>query len=123
MSPSGVGDRIAVGIHGRVAQHGGHPLDQRVRDGVLQPLGLVVHRVPGVAEECDQVGLDQPVAPEHAERGAPALGGELHALVGHVLEQSLLREPLDHPAHRGGRKLQRWAISLVAAGRPWGESR
>ena len=66
----GGGDRIAVWVHRGVAEHRRHPLDQRVGDGMLQPLGLVVDRVPGVAQERDEIGLDQPVPPDHPERGA-----------------------------------------------------
>ena len=99
----GRGDRVAVRIDGRMAQRRGHPLDQGVRDGVLQPLGLVVHGVPASSpRNCDQVGLDEPVTAHHPERGAAAGVGELDALVGDVLEQAELREPLDHAAHRGG---------------------
>ena len=42
----GVGDGVAVGIDGRMAQRRGHPLDQRVGHGVLQPLGLRRGRCP-----------------------------------------------------------------------------
>ena len=80
MEPSAVGDRIAVGIHARVAQRRRHPLHQRVGNGVLQPLGLVVDRVPGVAQELDQIGLDQPVAAHHAQRRPAALIGQLDPL-------------------------------------------
>ena len=73
-------------VHCRVAQGPGHPVDQRVRHRVLQPLRLGVHGVPGVAEELDQVRLEEAVAPEHSKRGPPPGVGELHALVGDVLQ-------------------------------------
>ena len=86
----GGGDRIAVRIDARVAQRRRHPLDQRVRHGVLQPLGLVVDGVPGVTEEGDEIGLDQPVPPDGPQGRPPALLGELDALVGDMLQQPVL---------------------------------
>src|SRR5688572_21951461 len=59
MSPSGVGIGSPCGSTVGVAEHGGHPIHQGVGHGMLQSLGLVVHGVPGVAEECDEVGFDQ----------------------------------------------------------------
>ena len=101
---SGIGS--PWGSTGRVAEHRRHPLHQHVGHRVLQPLGLIVNGVPGVAQERDEVGLDEAVPAKHAERRAPAVLGELDALVGHVLQQPLLGQPLDHAADRGGRQLQ-----------------
>ena len=95
-----------MGIEARIAQRVGHALDQHVGDGVLQPLGLVVHRVPGVAEEADQIGLDESVTAQHAKGDATARAVSNDSLVGHVLQQSLIGEPLDHPADRRSRKLK-----------------
>ena len=62
------GDRVAVRVPARVAQLGGDALDEQVRDGVLEHLGLVVHLVPAVAEHLDEERLDEPVPPDHRER-------------------------------------------------------
>jgi hypothetical protein len=89
-----------VWIYHRVAQGSSHPLDQRIRHGMLQPLGLLVHSVPGVSQEFDQVSLDEPMAANHSERRSPAFVGELHAAIGHVLQQTMLRQALDHAGNR-----------------------
>ena len=102
----GVGNRVAMWIDGRMPQRDRHPLDQRVRHGMLQPLGLRVDGIPAVAEELDQVRLDEPVAADHPERGAAAGIGELDALVGSVLEQAELGQSLDHAAHGGRAQLE-----------------
>ena len=102
----GIGNRIAVRVDRGVSQGRGHALDQGVRHRVLQPLGLHVHRVPTVAEKLDQVGLDEPVAPHHAQRRDASRLGELHPLVGDVLEQTQFREALDHAAHGRGGKVE-----------------
>ena len=43
----GPGDRVAVGVDGRVAEEGVDPVDQPVGGGVLHVLGLLVDLVPG----------------------------------------------------------------------------
>ncbi len=100
----GGGNRIAMGIEDRIAERGGHPLDQGIAYRVLEPLRLLVHNLPAISQEADQIGLENPVTAHHAERQPPSVGGELDTLVRHVLQQSLLGEPLDHPADGGCRE-------------------
>ena len=59
----GPGNGVAVGIDPRMPERVGHALDQHIGDGVFQPFRLVVHRVPGVVEKGDEIGLDEAVAP------------------------------------------------------------
>ena len=89
---------VPVGIHPRIPQRVGHSLNQVVGDGMLQALGLVMHRVPGVAQVRYQVGLDEAVTAQHPERHALAIGRQLDSSIAFVLQKTLLREPLDHPA-------------------------
>ena len=98
--PGGSGDRVAVRIVLRLPQRGRHALDELVRHGVLEPLGLGVHAAPVVSQMLRQVHLQDAVAADHLQRGAPPLRGELHAAIWHVLDQPGLGEPLHHPAHR-----------------------
>ena len=55
-------DRVAVGAGGGVADRGAHPLLQHRRHRVLDPLRLLVHLVPGDAEDVGEEALDHPVA-------------------------------------------------------------
>ena len=80
-----------MGIDSGVAESRGHPLDHRVRHRVLQAFGFRVHRIPGIPEKLHQIGLDQPMAPDHAKRRATAFVGQLNTAVGHMLQQTLLR--------------------------------
>jgi hypothetical protein len=95
-----------MGVHLGIPQGGRHPVDQRVRDRVFQPLGLLVHAVPIVPEPGDEVCLQHPVAAHHPNRQPPALPGKLDSFIWLVFDQSLLRQPLDHPAHRRRRQLE-----------------
>ena len=48
--------------------------DQRlelVGEDVLEHLGLLVHAIPRHAQRLRQVGLEQPVVAQHAQRDAP----------------------------------------------------
>jgi hypothetical protein len=98
-APVARGDRRAVRVERRIAQRSGHAVDQLVRRGVLQPLGLGVHAVPRIAEHRREVALDDAVAAQRAQRGAAPRVGEPHAAVALVLEQPLLGEPPHHAAH------------------------
>ena len=97
-----------MGVDRWIAQGRGHPLDHRFRHRMLQPLGLFVDCVPGVAEELDQVGLDQPVPPDHPERGTPALLGELHAAIGDVLQKPCSDNRLTMPVTEGAKAPGGW---------------
>ena len=55
-------DRVAVRAGLGVADRRQHPLLEHRGHRVLEPLGLLVHLVPGDAEHVGEEALDQPVA-------------------------------------------------------------
>jgi hypothetical protein len=77
-----------------------HAVDQLVRHGVLEALGLGMHAAPVVTQVLHEVELEDAVAADHAQRRPAALRRELHAAIRHVLDQSRFREALHHAAHR-----------------------
>ena len=80
---------------------------------MLQPLRLVVHLIPAVAERLDQVALQQAMVADHFQ-GDPFAGlGQLHAPVALVLHQPELAETLDHVGH-GWRRPPRAAPQCAA---------
>ena len=99
-------DRVAVRVARRVAELGRDQRLELLGEHVLEHLGLVVHAVPRHAEALGEVELEQPVVADHLERHARALGGQLHAPVGHVLHQPELVELADHARRRGRRDVQ-----------------
>ena len=102
----GVGNRIAVRIGLRPAQHGVHAIDKAIADGVFELLGLVVHFVPRVAHHLDQEELDQSMTTgDESGEFLPGLG-QCHPGVGLVLDQPRLRERLDHRRCRAGRDVE-----------------
>ena len=76
------GNRRAVRIGRRLADRGRHAIDQLVRRGVLQALRFVVHEIPGIAERRREIGFDDAVAAERAQRGAAAGLCQAHAAIG-----------------------------------------
>ncbi len=90
----------------RLTERIGHPLDQLFRDRVLQPLGFDVHVTPVVAELAGEIRFEDPVTPDHLQRGATALWRELHAAIRHVLDEPGLGEPLHHAADRRRRDFE-----------------
>ncbi len=90
--------------------------------GVLEPLGLLVHVVPGNADDIGQKALDQAVARDDLLGIAPAPTGERDRLVGVAGDVAVALEPPDHlmdgrsgqlhrprqirPGHRQARLLQ-----------------
>ena len=96
----GLVDRIPVGVGRWMSEGACHPLDQLVRDGVLQPLGLLVDGVPGVAEEPDQV-LDEIDLPNRFPvLGAAVRDGLLYLAQGQAdsCAQGFLAAPQKDPA-------------------------
>ena len=79
-------------IAGGMSQDRIEPLQQPLRDGVLELLGLSMHLIPAEAEPGDQVGLQDAVTADHAHGPSSPLLGEGDGLVGLVDEQSLLHE-------------------------------
>jgi hypothetical protein len=92
-----------VRIDGRLADGCRHSIDQLLRRRVLETLGLVVHSIPGVSKGAREIGFDDAMAAEHAQRNPTAFVGEADAAIALVREQPLLGEATHHPAHRRGR--------------------
>ncbi len=57
-------DGIAVGVDGRTSEHLVDPVDQALRDGVLQVFGLVVNLGPAHTQHPHKEQFDQPMAPQ-----------------------------------------------------------
>ena len=66
----GVADRVAVRAGGDAHEQRAHALLEVLGDAVLEGVGLLVHLVPGDAEDLHEEGLDQPVARDDARRRA-----------------------------------------------------
>ena len=96
-------DRIAVRIVGRVAELGGDQLLELLGEDVLEHLRLLVDAVPRDPEALDQIQLEQPVVAHHLERDPAPASVSDDAVIGLVLDQSELAQPLDHPRGRGRR--------------------
>ena len=91
----------------RITQLERHPLHQVFRHGMLELLGNIVHVVPGVAEVRNEIGLDDAMASQHAERPVSSVLREAHAAVRLVFHQPSFGEPLHHATHRGRREVER----------------
>ena len=96
-------DGIAVRIARRVAERGVDARLERLREVMLEPLGLGVHLVPGEPERLHQVELEQAVVADDLERRLRPGLGQRDAVVGRVGHQAHAREPLDHRGRGGGR--------------------
>ena len=94
-------DRVAVRIARRMAERGVDARLERLREVVLEPLGLGVHLVPGEPERLHQVELEQAVVADDLERGLRPRLGERDAVVRLVAHEPHAGEPLDHRGRRG----------------------
>ena len=99
----GGGNGITVRVTFGEAQFGVHPRDHQIGNGVFEDFGLVVDFVPAVSEFLNQIGLDQPVAPDHGDGGGAAAVGQGDGSVAGVIDQALVREFADRLGHRRGR--------------------
>jgi len=90
----------------REAEHLVHALDQPIRDRVLELFRFLVDLVPAHAENLHQEELDQPVAAQNVESETPPGLRELHTAVGHVVDQTALRQGLAHRRDRAWRDAQ-----------------
>ena len=72
------------------------------RDGVLQPLGLLVDLVPLHAEDLAEHALDEVMAERGAIGGFAARGRETHNAVCAHLDKAVALEPLE--GHGDGRR-------------------
>jgi hypothetical protein len=96
----GSGNRVAVRITAGVAKFGSNPLNERVRDSVLQQFGFIVDFVPAVTQLLHQVRFDQPVAPDHGQGQAQAGVGQCDGTVRFMVNKALVLELADHLRHR-----------------------
>ena len=80
------------------------PLGDLVGQVVLERHGQLVGLVPGVAEHVGEEALDDAVAPDGGDRGLAAVVGERHALVGPVVDQPAVGQPLDQGGDGAGRQ-------------------
>ena len=78
------------------------PLLHPLRDDVLEPLRLVVHLIPGIAEDLDQEHLQQSVMADQLEGDPPALLRQLLSPIAVVHNEAVLDEAPDHLADRRG---------------------
>ena len=86
----------------RVAERGVDARLERLREVVLEPLGLGVHLVPGEPERLHQVELEQTVVADDLERRLRPGLGQRDAVVGLVAHEADAREALDHRRRGGG---------------------
>ena len=89
-----------VRIVARVTQRAGHPVDELFGDGVLEPLGLGVDLAPVVTELLREIDFENAMTADHLESGVAPLVRQLHAAVGHVLDQAGLRQTFHHATYR-----------------------
>ena len=84
----------------RMAELGRDERLELLGEDVLEDLGLGVDAIPGHVERLGEVELEQAVVADDLERHALAVGGQLDALVGHVVDQAELAQALAHPRRR-----------------------
>ena len=75
-------------IDARMPECGGHPLDQQIGHGVLEPVGLVVNVVDAVAQKLHEIGFDDPVPPQQRQKMLDRIASNLSSL-----EVSLIHLP------------------------------
>ena len=81
----GARDRVTMGISGGPPEHLVDPLDETLRNHVLEQLGLVMHLGPAHPHDAHQEQLDKPMSSQHQRRQLLAGRRETHADVGLVL--------------------------------------
>ena len=97
------GDGVAVRVKLGVAELGGDALFEPLGDEVFEALGLLVHLVPGVAEDLVKKCFEQPMVANDFERAFLSGLGKLHAVVLLVHHQGRFKggKLLQHVGHRG----------------------
>lgn len=98
--------RISMRIVGRPSEHLIDPLDQPLRDNVLELLGLFVDFVPLHPDDANEKGLDKPVPPQHQSREPFPGRRQTHTAVGLVLREAGFSQRLDHRRRRSWRHAQ-----------------
>ena len=93
---------IAVRIDRGTPQHLVDPIDEPIRDRVLQVLGLVVHFGPAHTHHLHQEQLDQAVAAQDERRELLAGRRQPHPDVRLVTGQPCVSQRLDHRRRRPG---------------------
>ena len=103
-APVRTGDRITVRIGPGIAEEGIDAIDEQIRGGVFEGLGLVMDFVPPVAQRLDEERLDQPVPSHHRQGDGLAPGGQHRRAIGHPFDQLELVESFEHLGDIGLRR-------------------
>jgi hypothetical protein len=91
-----------VRVDRRVAKPRGDQLLELLGEHVLEHLGLGMHAIPGHPELLSEEQLQQAVVAQHLQRHSPALLGQVHTVIGLVLDDPDLGQLAHHPRHRRG---------------------
>src|SRR4029078_12396074 len=92
------GNRRAVRIGQRIPDRRGHSVDELIRRRMLQSLGLAAHAIPPIAERARQIGFEDAVTSNRAERRTSSRAREPNAAISLVCNPSLLGESSNHAA-------------------------
>ncbi len=95
-----VRNRVAVRVVRRVSERRVDPRLELLGQRMLEPVGLVVHRVDRHAERFRQVLLEQPVVADHLDRSLPAGGRQRDTAIRLVGDELQRRELLQHRRDR-----------------------
>lgn len=100
------GDRIAVRIVARVAEGCRDAGGKIVGDVVLEDFGFVVNAIPRHVKHLAEIGLEQAMVAQHAERHLLALWRENGATIGSVFNKVAFGHALQHRGSRTGRNAE-----------------
>src|SRR6185369_2008585 len=86
-------DRRAVRIDLRLTDRRRHSVDQLVGRRVLEAFRFLVDAVPRVPQRLGEIGFDDAMPPQSAQRCASPALGEPYTVITLVSEQSLVGKP------------------------------
>jgi len=95
-------DGVSMRIARRMSKCCCDPVLDFLREGMFQPVGLVMHPVPRDAEGFVKVGLEESMVPHDLEGGYPASPCQLDPLITLVLDVSAGGQLLDHRSYGRG---------------------
>ena len=103
-----LGDEVPVRVDFGVAENGGDPIFETLRDEVFQPLGLVMDLVPGILQNVMQEEFQEAVMPHQFPRPPFPRGRKPDTSVLLVRNECgpLRCESLKHSGHRGRSNFQ-----------------
>lgn len=99
-------DRVAVRVRCGMAEPDGDRLDEFVRSGVLQGLGVMVHIVPGEVEAGREEQFEESMAADDAEREMLSFCRQRGAVVGPVDDEVPGVHPFQHRGNGPGRDME-----------------